>query len=129
MTDRRRVLVVEPDAEARQWLQIILRPFGDVIAVADGTEALAALQVEPHIDVVTTELTLPDQSGRQLLRRLHRRFPETAVIIITHVASLRAALYALRNGAGSYLLKPFDVSDLMKSMEEALANRHAVCVS
>jgi len=128
MHDRRKVLVVDPDSDARKWLQTVLRPFADVLAVADRREALAVLDSESHIDIVTMEMTLPDQSSRKLLRRLRRRFPDTAVIVITHVASLRTAVQAVRAGAVRYFLKPFDVAELVGCLEEALAQRELVGV-
>jgi ActR/RegA family two-component response regulator len=74
------------------------------------------------------EMDLPDQSGRKLLRRLQRQFPDTAVIVITHVACLRTAVQAVQAGAMRYLLKPFDVADLVRCIQDVRAHQELACV-
>src|SRR5439155_25055970 len=70
--------------------------------------------------LVITDLTLPKQSGMDLLRAIRESSPETAVIMITAHGSERAAVEAMKLGAADYLPKPFDNDELELIVDRAL---------
>jgi CheY-like chemotaxis protein/anti-sigma regulatory factor (Ser/Thr protein kinase) len=104
----------------------------NVLARRKGVRLLAAMQGtlgldlarEHHPDLVLLDLHLPDQSGTEVLKRL-RADPETAQIPVIVVSADRSSdrADAMRElGAADYLSKPFDLRDLLRSVDSALGN-------
>lgn len=116
------VLVVEDEAGPRDALRVILRPFFE-IHTADN--ALAAMQVlrERPIDLITLDQKLPDRQGLDLLQDIKHDHAGVEVIIITGYGSLKSAMEGLRGGATGYLLKPFNVTELIALMNQTLEKK------
>jgi response regulator RpfG family c-di-GMP phosphodiesterase len=121
------VLIIEDEAGPRNALSVILRPFCTVLTAAHGHAALEALAAHP-VDLVTLDLKLPDRSGLDLLRDLRMIRPEVEVIIITGFGSLSSAVSAFQLGAASYLLKPFNVAELVAIMHQTIAKKRRLDV-
>lgn len=116
------VLIIEDEAGPRNALSVILRPFCTVLTAAHGQAALEALAANP-VDLVTLDLKLPDRPGLDLLRELRMIRPEVEVIVITGFGSLSTAVGAFQLGAASYLLKPFNVAELVAIMHRTVAKK------
>ena len=116
------VLIIEDEAGPRNALSVILRPFCTVLTAAHGQAALEALAAHP-VDLVTLDLKLPDRPGLDLLRDLRMIRPEVEVIVITGFGSLSSAVSAFQLGAASYLLKPFNVAELVAIMHRTVAKK------
>jgi putative two-component system response regulator len=116
------ILIVEDEAGPRNALQIILRPFYNLHSVDNGHAALRVLQEEP-IDLITLDVKLPDQSGLEVLQQVKSRHHEVEVVVITGYGSLRSAMDATRLGAAAYLLKPFNVTELLAIIDQTLAKK------
>lgn len=102
----RRVLVVDDEANLRQTMARILHQLGcDVTTAADGVEALQRLVVAPY-DLMYLDIRLPGMDGLQVLRQVHDRYPQVAVVLLTAHASISSAVEAVRLGATDYLIKP-----------------------
>ncbi len=108
----RSVLIVEDERGPRVALATILRPFFKVFT-AETAEATIEILRTTHIDTMTLDLLLPDRNGMDLLKEVKRAHPNLDVIIITCQGSLESALAAKEQGAIGYLLKPFNVADLL----------------
>ncbi len=108
----RSVLIVEDERGPRVALTTILRPFFKVFT-ADSAEAATDILRSHHIDTMTLDLMLPDRNGMDFLKDIKRTRPNLDVIIITCQGSLESALEAKNQGAIGYLLKPFNVADLL----------------
>ena len=106
------VLIIEDEAGPRNALSVILRPFCTILTAAQGHAALEALTAQP-VDLVTLDLRLPDRPGLDVLRDLRLVRPEVEAIVITGYGSLSSAVSAFQLGAASYLLKPFNVAELV----------------
>lgn len=116
------VLIVEDEVGPRNALQIILRPFYNLHSVDNGHAALRILQ-EHKIDLITLDVKLPDQSGLEVLQQVKARYHDVEVVVITGYGSLRSAMDATRFGAAAYLLKPFNVTELLAIIDQTLAKK------
>jgi len=121
--DPPRVLVVEDDAELSELLDRLLDEAGYRVRVArDGQAGLhAALTVE--FDVLVVDRGLPGIEGVDLIRRLRKRGVATPVLILTAYGSLADRVTGLDAGAEDYLVKPFEVDELLARLR-ALRRRH-----
>jgi two-component system response regulator GlrR len=117
---RGRVLVVDDRPEMAEAVADGLFERGyAAIAVASGRSALQRL-AHDRIDVVVTELRLPDGDGLRVLDASRRLDPARPVIIMTSDADIEEALLASGHGAYQYLIKPFRIGALERVLESAL---------
>src|SRR5260221_11900283 len=92
------VLVVDDDANTRESLELALDKNGyKVLSAADAREALGILDRSP-VDVVVTDLRMPDLDGLQFYQFVRQRAPSVPVIMISGQASVEAAVSAMRDG-------------------------------
>lgn len=118
-----KILVVDDEQTLRYFLRLNLQEQGyNVSEAADGTTALQLIE-HNQFDIALLDLRLTDMSGLDILRHLRQHAPQTNVIILTAHATLDSAIEALRQGAHDYLLKPFNTSDLLTSVADALARQ------
>jgi DNA-binding response OmpR family regulator len=107
------VLIIDDEANLRQTFTRILRQAGcDVTSAMDGDEGLQRLAASPF-DLTYLDIHLPGRDGLQMLREIHRLYPQLPVILFTGQASLQTALDAMRAGAADYLIKPIDPETLV----------------
>jgi two-component system response regulator PilR (NtrC family) len=124
-SDRRRprILVVDDERSMRELLAIVLRREGyDVLLAENGTSAIATLEKEP-IDILISDIKMPDLSGVDVLRAAKRVDQDILGIMITAFASTETAVEAMRLGACDYLSKPFDVDLLRMKVREKIESR------
>ncbi len=125
MTEVPRVWIVDDDRSIRWVLTKALQRDGLAATPFEtGDEALAALERE-RPDVLITDIRMPNLNGLDLLERVHQRFPELPVIVITAHSDLDAAVSAYQGGAFEYLPKPFDVDEAVALVRRALATAQA----
>jgi DNA-binding response OmpR family regulator len=117
------VLVVDDEANLRQTLARILHQMGcAVTTAADGSEALQRLEAAPY-DLVYLDIRLPGMDGLQVLRQIHDRYPQVAVVLLTAHASISSAVEAVRLGATDYLIKPITPEALIARTRTILADQ------
>jgi len=123
MTARAHILIVDDEATIRHFLVRILEREGyEVVAAADGLEALKLLEFHP-IDLLLTDIRMDRLNGVGLLTEAKSRYPEMAVILLTGYATVDTAVTALRHGAANYLLKPVKNEELVAAVEAGLRGR------
>jgi DNA-binding response OmpR family regulator len=106
-----RVLLVEDDDRVAGAQQDVLRRHGfTVVRVSTAADALARL--DASVDVVLLDLGLPDGDGFEVCARI-RRTSDVPVLVTTARADLRSRVHGLHLGADDYLVKPYDVRELM----------------
>ena len=114
-----RVLVIEDDRQIVRTLRTSLQARGyDVLAAGDGTTALGVLRAD-GVDLVILDLGLPDLDGLEVLTRL-RSFAKQPVIVLTVRDSQAEKVAALDRGADDYVIKPFDMEELLARMRATL---------
>jgi two-component system response regulator PilR (NtrC family) len=100
-----RVLVVDDERSMRELLSIVLRRDGhDVLVAEDGAVAIKLLEHE-RVDILITDIRMPQVSGVDVLREAKRIDPEIISIVMTAFASTETAVEALRLGAADYVNK------------------------
>lgn len=119
-----RVLVVDDDPRVRELLLRLLTAHGYSATEADGTDAaLERLAHDGDIPLVISDLNMPGRDGRELLRELRQRHPDTAVVMLTGSDDVATAVECLKIGASDYLSKPVQVQEVRARIEKALAER------
>jgi two-component system, NtrC family, response regulator PilR len=124
-TDRRpsRILVVDDERSMRELLAIVLRREGyEVLLAENGRAAIDLLEREP-VDLLISDIKMPDLSGVDVLRAAKKIDQDILGIMITAFASTETAVEAMRLGACDYLSKPFDVDLLKMKVREKIENR------
>ncbi len=116
-----KVLIVDDCKEVRWSLSELLRRQNiDVIEAADGATTLSLVERECP-DVMLLDVRLPDADGMGIMRRALELDAGLPVVLITGFGSIHGATQALKLGAFDYLTKPFDHSDVIRTVEAALA--------
>src|SRR5271169_6083029 len=104
----------------RELLGIMLRREGFEVVVAESRAMAAAVLAKGPIDMVITDVKLPDGDGIEILRHVKAALPETTVVVMTAYSSTQTAVAALRMGAHDYLIKPFEIDELKIVVRNAL---------
>jgi two-component system response regulator AtoC len=117
--DPAKVLVVDDEDLLRWSLCAQLKEDGyGVDEAADGGSALE--KVAQGIDLVLLDFKLPDVDGLELLHRIKESHPDTIVILMTAHSTVQSAVEAIKGGAFHYVIKPFEVDEMMALVEKAL---------
>lgn len=127
MTDSAKgvLLVVDDEPLKRATLQVELAGVGyTVFEAADAMAAAKVIETQP-VDVVITDVRMPETDGIQLLELVKSRSPKTHVILMTAYGSVDAAVEAIKRGAYDYLTKPFATEVLVEKLDRLLACRSA----
>ena len=117
-----KIVLADDNADMRDYLRRLLSSAYEVIAVADGQEALEAT-VQSKPDLVLTDVMMPNLDGFGLLKAL-RENPQTAsipVIVLSARAGEEARIEGLEAGADDYLIKPFSARELLARVGGVLA--------
>lgn len=118
-----RVLVIDDEAEIRRNLTFGLTQEGySVIACPDGISAIhelnAAREKGLAYDYLVTDIFMPDIDGLKILKVIKIQYPDLPVLVITGFGDEALKLTALSEFNTAYLDKPFEISDLVKALEE-----------
>ena len=117
-----KVLVVD-DEETLTWsmTKTLSKDKGkyELVIANTGSEALTVLEKDP-IDVVVTDIKMPDINGLELLSMIREQYPSTKVIIMTAYGSPEVHKEATKRGSYYYLEKPFEISDIRTLILKAL---------
>ena len=117
------ILVVEDDAQIRNFICFALQGDGYVCRTADtAAEAMRLLAAEP-VDLMLLDLGLPDLDGTEVLRRL-RSWSELPVIVVSARDQDREKVSLLDIGADDYLTKPFSANELLARIRVALRHMY-----
>jgi len=120
MNNKAKILIVDDERVALKNLEYIMKKAGyEVVGTQSGSNALRYLDEQPF-DVVLTDMRMEKVDGMQVLKKCRERHPDTEVIMITGYATLEAAVETMKQGAFSYIAKPFKLDEVRKAVEEAI---------
>lgn len=125
MTDlgRKNILIVEDEAGPRYSLKMILSPSFTVFTAENSESALQIIH-DHRIDLITLDLKLPDRPGIDLLREIRHARHEAEVIVITGYGSLESAIESIQQGIAGFILKPFNVAEVITTVNQSLEKKH-----
>jgi len=117
---KQRILIVEDDEIFLRPLQRSLEVAGyDVVTRPSGEDAIDLLKHDDP-DLVLTDKRLPGMDGVELVRRIRAEHPELAIVVMTAYGTIESAVESVRLGAADYLVKPFEVPELLLVIRNAI---------
>ena len=117
-------LLVDDDPLVRRTLARVLQSQGmSTVEVESASGALEWLEREGPVPLLITDIYMPGMDGIELLRRVRRTWPDTAVLVITGVAEVGTAVECLQQGALDYLANPVQLDEVRARIHNAL-ERH-----
>lgn len=126
MKQKNKILVVDDDPNLRKTLADILRIKDyDAVVAGTGAEAITAAEHE-KFSLALIDLMLPDMPGLEVMARIKAISPLTEAIILTGHASMDTAIEATKQGAYSYLLKPYQMDDLLRNIRYGVERQQAL---
>ncbi|HEV2330320.1 MAG TPA: sigma-54 dependent transcriptional regulator [Verrucomicrobiae bacterium] len=115
-----KILLIDDDPGIRETLQRVLGAEGyETIIESRGDHGLARAASEPF-NAVITDLKLPGMSGLDLVSQLHTGQPRLPIILVTAFGTTQTAIEATKLGAYDYLLKPFNIPQLLELVRRAV---------
>lgn len=123
MAVEERILIVDDEPLVSDIIAKCLEIEGYVCDIADSAEsALELLEPQKHA-LVVSDINMPGKSGIELLSIIKEKYPDVAVIMVTAVDDRKIAIKALQLGAFGYVIKPFDLNEMIISVVNALKRR------
>jgi two-component system response regulator PilR (NtrC family) len=114
------ILIAEDETVLRESLAELLKEEGyEVLEAADGKAAYGIAFQRP-VDLVISDMRMPEMDGMSLLGHMQKIAPQTPVIVMTAYGTVESAVAAMRAGAHDYLLKPVQFDDVLLKVQRAL---------
>ncbi|MBN1823694.1 MAG: response regulator [Endomicrobiales bacterium] len=120
MADTYRILIIDDEQGILDLCKRILEQEGYFVEVSDDGYKAIDIMSESPFDLVLTDLCMPGIDGLELLRKVKATWPQTEVIIFTGQATIETAVESLKGGAFDYVLKPFNILDLLTTVHKCL---------
>jgi len=115
-----KLLLIEDNPTLAHWLAKMLEQEAFALDTVQDGDAADQLLRTNHYDVILLDLNLPKLSGKNVLRRLRQRGDATPVLILTASGSIDEKVELLGAGADDYLVKPFEVRELIARIKVAI---------
>lgn len=114
-----RVLIVDDEQDFLETIVRRLERRGfEAYGALRGRDGLQILE-DRKIDVVVLDIRMPEMDGLEILEIIKKRWPFVEVILLTGHGSLESSIKGLELGAYDYMLKPADITDLIRKIQEA----------
>ena len=116
------VLVVDDDRDSRIILRTWLRQWGFRVREADSAVTAIEAMVTRPANIIFCDIMMPGHSGLWLAKRVHAKWPHTAIVMASGLTDIQTAIRAKRLGAVDFLVKPFGREMLHQAIERAAAH-------
>jgi DNA-binding NtrC family response regulator len=121
------ILIADDEPNIRRVLEASFAKDGYTVLTAEnGRKALDIVSTEPNIDVLLSDLIMPDMNGVELLEAVREINPSMSVLMITAHGTIKSAVDAMRLGAFDYITKPFDMDEIKVVVKKALERRQLI---
>ena len=115
------LLIADDEKNIRSGLELAFEDEGyTVVTAADGKEAWEKLQ-KNAIDLVITDLRMPEMDGYELLKRISAAYPTLPVIVLTGHGTIETAVETMRDGAVDFFTKPVDIDKLSLVVKKTIS--------
>ncbi len=111
------VLIVDDEDATRNLCRDVVTEAGYHAKVVSTTEQALELLDQFPVEIVITDLRVPNMGGINLLKRIRTHHPDTAVIVLTQYGTIESAVEATRIGAADYVTKPFHIPELRGKLD------------
>lgn len=117
------ILVVDDDIDQASLMKKILSREGYVVISASSGKTALELSAQNPVDLMITDLRMPEMDGLELFKAIKRIRPDILVIIITAYATVENAVEAMKEGVYDYLTKPLKMEELKLTVKKALETK------
>src|ERR1700674_5901179 len=114
------LLVVDDEVATRNLCRDVAADAGLQVYVAPTTEEALEILDQFPVDIVVTDLQVPQIGGLELLKRIRANNPEIAVMVLTQYGTIATAIEATRLGATDYVTKPFHLEELRAKLDRLI---------
>ncbi len=114
------VLIVDDEGTTRDLCRDVVAEAGLRTRMASNTEQAIDILEQSPVDIVITDMRVPELGGLELLKRVRETYPQTAVIVLTQYGTIEGAVEATRLGAVDYVTKPFHVPELRGKLDRVV---------
>lgn len=118
------ILIVDDELLIRDLLYDFFADQGWSIKVAENGEKALEVLKTTEIDVLLTDIKMPDMDGLALAEQVNQQHPDLPVIIMTGYPSVETAVTALRQKVADYIIKPFNLNKLYQSVKAQIKQGH-----
>ncbi|WP_291323394.1 HD domain-containing phosphohydrolase [Desulfonatronospira sp.] len=120
------ILVVDDEDSLREICRDALQEEGHkVLEAENGRQAQLMLVKHPEIDLIISDLRMPQMGGLELLQYIAEKNLDIDFLVMTGFASIETAVECIKTGAADYLPKPFNISHLLVKVEKVIKNRYS----
>jgi len=116
------VLIVEDEIKMSRLLQMVLEDADLSVSTLESAEEALSQDALADCDVLITDLRLGGMSGLDLLKKVKAETPDLPVILMTAYATVETAVEAMKEGAFDYIVKPFDMDDMVELVRKAISH-------
>ncbi len=116
----KKVLIVDDEKGLLKVISLALSGEGFQTVECDSGKGAISLIENENFDIVVSDIKMPGKSGLDVLEIVKKYSPNTGFILLTAYASIESAVQALRFGADDYLMKPFDVNELVTRVRKVI---------
>ena len=121
------ILVVDDEPNIRRVLEAVLARDGHTVqTAANGQQGLDIISKDSSIDLLITDLIMPDINGVELLAAAKELHPQMSVLMITAHGTIKSAVDAMKLGAFDYVTKPFDLDEIKLVVKNALERKDLI---
>jgi DNA-binding NtrC family response regulator len=120
MGETARILIVDDDENIRKALATILEEEGYQVDSAENAKQAIEKTNKNFYNLALIDIRLPDMEGIELLTKMRDTTPKMRKVIITGYPTLQNAIEAVNKGADAYIVKPFDIDEILKTIREQL---------
>ena len=119
----KKVFVIDDDKSIRWILEKAFTKAGYDINCYENTENIKKNIIKHAPNIIISDIRMPGESGLEMLENVRREFPKIPIIIMTAFSDLESTVSSLQKGAYDYITKPFDIKEMISSVEKSLKNK------
>ena len=119
----KKVFVIDDDKSIRWILEKAFTKAGYDVNCYENTENIKKNIIKHAPNIIISDIRMPGESGLEMLENVRSEFPRIPIIIMTAFSDLESTVSSLQKGAYDYITKPFDIKEMIFSVEKSLKNK------